>query len=450
MTTATNSPIFDVLIGGGGVTGAADVYVLPRFTNVRKILMLEKYGRLAMVNSHPRNNAQTSHDGSTETNYALAHALKVRPSAVALRRYAVSKNDPSLYKKHLRMALAVTAEEVRKLEQRYIEFKPYYPDLHLAYWDELSRIEPNITKGRDRNKPLCALVSTEGFIINYQKLAQHLFEDAVEINPEFNYRFNSPITDIKRDGDIYVVSTEKEIFRARVVLFAAGPYSLYFAQKLGYGLDYAILPVAGSFYDSGHWLDNKIYRMQVEGRPFAEIHGDPDILNMALTRFGPTTKPLPLMERHHYETFWDFVKLPLASTLRGFASLFKILWKRKLTWYVLKNMLFDVPVIGKALFLREVRQIIPTMGYRDLKLRRGAGGIRPQIVNLKTSDLEMGDASMVGDNIIFNTTPSPGASVCLGNARRDAKRIVEFLGPGYWFDEEKFQKELGEITQAAA
>ena len=56
----------------------------------------------------------------------------------------------------------------------------------------------------------------------------------------------------------------------------------------------------------------------------------------------------------------------------------------------------------------------------------------------------MGDASLVGNNIIFNTTPSPGASVCLGNAHRDAKRIVEFLGNSYHFDEEKFQQELGE------
>jgi malate dehydrogenase (quinone) len=235
-----------------------------------------------------------------------------------------------------------------------------------------------------------------------------------------------------------------------LVVFAAGPYSLFFAQKLGYGLEYGILSVAGNFYDAGHWLDNKVYRMQVEGRPFAEIHGDPDILDIAKTRFGPTTKVLPLMERHHYETFKDFMQLPLLRTLRGIASLFKILWKRKLIWYVLKNILFDIPVIGRWLFLREVKKVVPTMHYRDLKLRKGAGGIRPQIVNLKTMDLEMGDASLVGDKIIFNTTPSPGASVCLGNAYRDANRIVEFLGSDYYFDEELFQKELGEVRQVPA
>ena len=102
-----------------------------------------------------------------------------------------------------------------------------------------------------------------------------------------------------------------------------------------------------------------------------------------------------------------------------------------------------MPIVGKILFLQEVRKVVPMMRYGNLKLRKGAGGIRPQIVNLKTGDLEMGDASIVGNKIIFNTTPSPGASVCLGNAHRDAQRIVDFLGQEYKFDEEKFQKELG-------
>ena len=110
--------IYEVLIVGGGVTGTALAYELSSFTNVRQILMLEKYGRLATMNSHPLNNAQTSHSGDTETNYDLAHALKIRLSAIALRRYVTSKNDPSLYRKHLRMALAVTPEEIKRLEKR--------------------------------------------------------------------------------------------------------------------------------------------------------------------------------------------------------------------------------------------------------------------------------------------------------------------------------------------
>ncbi len=445
---------YEVAIVGGGVTGTALAYALSRFSNVHDIILLEKYEQVATVNSHPLNNAQTSHDGSTETNYDLGHALKVRESATALRRYVDSKNDIKLSRKVRRMVIAITEKEIQALKKRYTEFKPHYPDLWFSYGKYLKEMEPKIIEGRDPNKPIVAMGSNEGYIVDYQQLAIHMAKDAEINNNKFRIRFNSPVGLIKKCDSPsfniggkpflgYVLATPSELIFADTVVFAAGPYSLFFAQKLGYGLDYGILSVAGSFYDTGHWLENKVYRMQVEGRPFAEIHGDPDILDMTKTRFGPTTKVLPLMERHHYETFKDFLQLPLATSLRGIVSLLKILWKRRLTWYVLKNILFDIPVIGKILFLQEVRKVVPMMRYRDLKLRKGAGGIRPQIVNLKIGDLEMGDASLVGDKIIFNTTPSPGASVCLGNAHRDAKRIVEFLGQGHQFDEEKFQKELG-------
>jgi len=437
---------FEVAIIGGGVTGLALAHVLSRFTGIKKVLLIEKNWWVAEVNSHPLNNAQTSHDGSTETNYSLEHALQVKAAATALRRYVDSKGDPLLSQKVKRMVIAINEKEIEKLLKRYREFKVHYPDLWLKSGLELARIEPNLMIGRYLKDPIWAMGSDEGYVVNYQKLAEYFMFDARYNNPEFTYFLSTPLKSICRTGNIYTLETSQGICTADVVVFAAGSYSLFFAQKLGYGLNYGILSVAGSFYSAGHLLDNKIYRMQVEGRPFAEIHGDPDILNMNDTRFGPTTKPLPLMERHHNETFKDYMQLPLASTLRGVASVLKILWKQRLMWYVFKNALFDIPVIGKALFLLEARKIVPTLRYGDLKLRKHAGGVRPQLVDLETGELEIGDASLVGDNIIFNTTPSPGASVCLGNAHRDAIRIVDFLnkmGRNYHFDEEQFQKELG-------
>lgn len=443
---------FTVAIVGGGVTGLGLAYVLSRFTNIKKIILFEKYGQVAQVNSHPLNNAQTSHDGSTEANYSLGKSLLIKQSATYLRHYVDSKNDPTLSQKVRRMVIAINAKETARLKDRYEKFKPYYPDLWLADWDQMESIEPNVIKERKGPKSdFLAMGSNEGYVVNYQKLAEYFAGDAQAINPSFKLLLKTKVNRCKRTDDGYLIEIMDDDFNrslvlADVVVFAAGPYSLFFAQKMGYGLDCGLLSVRGSFCSAGHWLNNKVYRMQVESRPFAEIHGDPDILNMHDTRFGPTTKPLPLMESYHYETFWDFIQLPLISSLRGLASLFKILWKQKLTWYVFKNLLFDLPIIGKALFLFEVKKIVPKIGYRDLKLRKGVGGIRPQIVNLKTGTLEMGDASLVGDKIIFNTTPSPGASVCLGNAKRDAERVVEFLGPEHYFDEEKFEKELGKSS----
>ena len=45
----------------------------------------------------------------------------------------------------------------------------------------------------------------------------------------------------------------------------------------------------------------------------------------------------------------------------------------------------------------------------------------------------MGEAKLTGDNIIFNITPSPGASTCLGNAYSDTSKIIEFLGGKFKF-----------------
>ncbi|MBI4160465.1 MAG: FAD-dependent oxidoreductase [Candidatus Yanofskybacteria bacterium] len=445
-----NQYMCDVCIIGGGVTGTALAYTLSRFSNVRSVVLLEKYGRVATENSHPLNNAQTSHEGDTETNYTPEHALEVREAATFLRRFVDSVDDPFLSQKRLRMVIGVNKKEVAKLEKRFRDIRRHYPHLKLAYYDDVEKIEPNVTRGRDRDKPFCALVSTEGYIVNYQKLAEKFLKRAKRNNPKFRYLFNTEVLEIKREDENYLITTSSGVFLAKTVEFAAGPWSLYFAHKLGYGLKYSILQVAGSFYSAGNWLKNKVYRTQVEGRPFAEIHGDPDILNMNDTRFGPTTKPVFLMERYHPETFRPYLRMKLITTLRGISAISWILWKRRLLWYVFKNILFDLPIIGPGLFLLEAKKIVPKLRYRDLKIRKGAGGVRPQIVNLETMDLEMGDSSLVGDKIIFNTTPSPGASVCLGNARRDGKRIVEFLEPNYRFDEEKFQKELGPIPPVPA
>ena len=74
---------------------------------------------------------------------------------------------------------------------------------------------------------------------------------------------------------------------------------------------------------------------------------------------------------------------------------------------------------------------------------KGIGGTRPQIVNNTTRKLEMGEAKLTGDKIIFNITPSPGASTCLGNAYSDTStEIIEFLNNKYKFNKEAFEKDL--------
>ena len=435
--TTIQSEDCDVLIVGAGVTGTSIARVLSgEYGDFGKIVLIERREAPALVNSHHRNNSQTSHDGSTETNHDLEEALKILPAARAIRRFIDNHPDRTLSYKKKRMVIGVGAKEVWLLHQRYSEFKAHYPDLDLIYGDALAQVEPKVMEGRDPSVPICALISTEGYAINYQRLSEVFLEES----PTVETHFNTEVVDISKDHEGYRVTTSGGVIIARHVIFGSGPYSLSFAQKLGYGQSLGIMPVAGSFFSAGPILKNKVYTVQKDGIPFAAIHGDPDVLNQDDTRFGPTVKILPLMERDTLGTVFEFMKTPMFS-LAGLLSVWNTVKDRQVFWFALKSAMFDLPVIGQYLFWRDAQKIVPSLRFGDIKLRKGAGGIRPQIVNLKTREVQMGEAVIVGDNIIFYTTPSPGASVCWWNARGCAKQLATFMGDSKVFDQRKFDQQ---------
>jgi malate dehydrogenase (quinone) len=78
----------EVLIVGGGVCGTALLFELARYTDVGRILLVERYDQLARVNSKATNNSQTIHCGDIETNYTLEKAVKVKRTAEMIVHYA--------------------------------------------------------------------------------------------------------------------------------------------------------------------------------------------------------------------------------------------------------------------------------------------------------------------------------------------------------------------------
>ena len=105
--------------------------------------------------------------------------------------------------------------------------------------------------------------------------------------------------------------------------------------------------------------------------------------------------------------------------------------------YVFKNFLFEVPGINKKLFVQDAQKIVPSLSVDDIEYAKGFGGVRPQVLNKTEKKLMLGEASITEEKgIIYNMTPSPGATSCLGNAERDIKIVCEYLGKK--FNEEKF------------
>jgi len=437
----------DVIIIGGGVSGTALLYTLSKYTNVKNIGLIEKYSDFGMVNSSPTMNSQTLHFGDIETNYTLEKAKKVKRAADMVMNYLEDakavRSDEGIFIKVPKMVLAVGKQQVQALRDRYPSFGHLFPKLKMVGKEDIGKIEPRILEGRDPGEELLALVTEDGYTVDFRKLSQSFANNAKALCPDISIYMSTKVEKIIRDGVNFNIKTNKGEFESSAVVVAAGSHSLIFAKSLGYGKSYSILSMSGSFYTGSNILNSKVYTMQTPKLPFAAVHGDPDVQNAQITRFGPTAKPIFFLERYNYSTFWEYWKT-FGISIKPVLSILKISSDRIIFNYLLKNVVYDLPWIGKRSFLNEVRKIVPNIKHEEIKFAKGIGGTRPQIINNATKNLELGEAKILGENIIFNITPSPGASTCLGNACEDASKLMEFLSNRFTFEKVRFEKDLVE------
>ncbi len=439
---------YEVVIVGAGISGAALAYELARYTNIGSIGVIEKYEDIATLNSNGTSNSQTVHVGDIETNYTLSKAAITKRTAKMVEKYCLAHGyENEIIFSHQKMALGIGDDEVEFLLQRYEEFAQLFP--YLEVWDkeQLKSLEPRIVfdeEGNERPETIVALGARDQWTtVDFAKMSKSLIENAKkEPDTLVDLFVNEQILKIeKNEAGGCTLYSENQTFTADFVVVDAGAHSLFLAHEMGYGLDYACLPVAGSFYlSSKKLLNGKVYMIQNPKLPFAALHGDPDVLADGSTRFGPTALILPKLERYKSGTYLDFWKT-LQLDMNVVSALWKLLKDGEIRNYILRNFMFEIPFLGKRLFLKDARKIVPGLQLDEYEYANEFGGVRPQVIDKKQRQLILGEASInTGEGIIFNMTPSPGATSCLGNAQRDVEYIVGYLNKT--FDEKRFNEEL--------
>ncbi|MEB3200454.1 MAG: FAD-dependent oxidoreductase [Synechococcaceae cyanobacterium] len=458
-------PRTDVLIVGGGVCGTALLFELARYTDLRHLTLVERYGGLAQVNSCVTNNSQTIHVGDIETNYTLEKAVAVKRTAEMISHYG-DLLDPQQRERCIfrtpKMVLAVGEAECELLRQRFSRFSPHFPAMQLLEKSAIAEWEPNVVlvDGQPRPEPLLAIgIRDSDTAVDYGELSLSFVDQArlaIAADPEreLALHLSTCVERIQPDGDGFVVdlapgpeapadggeSARSRRIRARHVVVCAGAHSLLLAQRMGYALEYSCLPVAGSFYFTPDLLRGKVYTVQNDKLPFAAIHGDPDVRAPGLTRFGPTALLLPRLERYRPGSFWEFLEVLRLDwdVVMVFAQLLGVADIRR---YILRNLLFEVPGLRRRLFLEDARKIVPGMQLEDLRFAEGYGGVRPQLIDRRQRRLMLGEVRIEAcPGLSFNVTPSPGGTCCLGNAQRDVEAIAARLGCR--FDRDRLEREL--------
>lgn len=441
---------YEVIIIGGGITGSALAYVLAEFSGIENIALLEKYEGLATLNSKASANSQTIHCGDIETNYDLQKATEVKRKADMIVKYCQKHGYENKFLfQGQKMALGVGESEVELIKDRFEKFKELYPYLQLFDKEELKKIEPKLVfdgRGEERAEDIVAMGVQSGVYttIDYGAMANSFVQNSKNVEGKTcDLYLNTEVQNIAKVGDkLYIRTANRLSLSADFVVVNAGAHSLWLAHKMGLGQDLSTICIAGSFYlTKQKLLNGKVYMVQNPKLPFAALHGDPDLLADGCTRFGPTALTLPKLERYKgCRSVPEFFQ-----SLNFDMDVAKVIWQNfgdsEVRDFLIRNIGFEIPILGKKLFVKNARKIIPSIREEDIYYAKGFGGVRPQVISHSQKKLLLGEAR-IGENpgIIFNMTPSPGATSCLGNALRDAKSACEYLGAS--FDDAKFDAEM--------
>lgn len=442
---------FDVAIIGGGISGCAAFYVLSAYTNIKNAILIEKCDKLAQISSNQKANSQTIHDGSIETNYTAQKAAKVKLAADKVKNYALKQNlqNKGIFKMQ-KLAIGIGDKECDFMQKRHNEFSKIFDGLQFFDKSQIKKIEPKVIEsinGDDRAENVVGSGYLESWCgMNFEVVSNDFVDSALKINPNNKVQTRFKVIDIlpNDDGTYCIKSRNGESVNAKFVLVNAGSYSLPLAQRCGYGKDLGCLPVAGSFYFiSGDLLRGKVYAVQNPKLPFAALHGDPDVAISGATRLGPTALPMPKLERSKY--LLGNISGELLSIdfkLGALKVTMDLLKDAEIRNYVFRNVIFELPILGKRLFLKDARKIIPSLKLEHLSYASGFGEVRPQVIDIGAKKLELGEKKIATNKgLTFNMTPSPGATSCLANAEIDVMEITKYLGKN--FDSARFHKDLG-------
>ncbi|MDE7428378.1 MAG: NAD(P)/FAD-dependent oxidoreductase, partial [Lachnospiraceae bacterium] len=204
--------MYDVIIIGAGVSGAATARELSRYQ--AKVCVIEKEEDVCCGTS--KANSAIVHAGYDAAPGSLKAKLNVRGNQIMGR---LSEELDFAFKRNGSLVLCKDEEELPALQELYERgLTNGVSDLRILSREEVLAMEPNVT-----DDVCAALYAPTGGIVCPFELNIALAENAYMNGVEF--KFDTKVENIMKLEEGYELRTDKGVFRARCVVNAAGVYA---------------------------------------------------------------------------------------------------------------------------------------------------------------------------------------------------------------------------------
>ena len=225
--------MYDVIIIGGGVSGAAAARELSRYE--ADVCVLEKEEDVCCGTS--KANSAIVHAGYDAVPGSLMAKLNVKGNAMMEQ---LSKDLDFPFQRIGSLVICLREEDMPGLQELYERgIANGVPDLKIIGREEVLAMEPNVT-----DEVYAALYAPSAGIVCPFNLNIALAENACENGVEF--RFNTEVEEITKTEEGYELRTDQGIFSAKCVVNAAGVYADRFHNMVS-GTKIHITPRRGDY-----------------------------------------------------------------------------------------------------------------------------------------------------------------------------------------------------------
>ena len=359
---------YDFAIIGGGIIGVAIGIALLEKNPTKKVVILEKESRPG-VHASGRNSG-VIHAGF----YYSPESLKAKfckDGNSEITKYCRDNNLP--FKNLGKVVVTKDETEVTRLHKLFETGLINKIEIELYPAEKIRDFEPAANTNGD------FIWSPTTSIADPNKLIISLFEKFQKLGGEILFKSKS---ELKLNNSEVSLIVNGSRFKANRIINAAGGMAATIARNVGVGKQYLCLPFLGSYRKSDsvtNSIKRLIYPVPNPVNPFLGVHTT-NTLNGDL-KIGPTAFPVIGKEQYRLIdgfTFKEFNEFIAAS------------------WAMFNSKKTDFPELAKTELLKQFeRNILNSSKYlsdvigSQKSWKKHPGGIRSQIVNMNTKELEM-------------------------------------------------------------